>query len=135
MAKVTLTPKADGPTDPGAQRPITVMSVVYRLWASSRLRHCADWQADYLPWQMHGFCKGRSVEDGIWQASTHIEEANVTETPLYGFSMDIAKAFDSVPHSIVFRLAKKVGVPTQIINGLESMYYCLNRRFKFGAMG
>ena len=54
---------------------------------------------------------------------------------LYGFNMDIAKAFDSAPRSIMFCLAKKVGVPTQIINGLESMYNCLNRRFKFGAMG
>ena len=92
MAKVTLIPKTDGSADPGAQRPITVMSVVYRLWASTRLHQCEDWQSEYLPWHMHGFCKGRSVEDGIWQASMRIEEASATETPLYGFSMDIAKA-------------------------------------------
>ena len=65
VAKVTLIPKANGSTDPGAQRPITVMSVVYRLWASTRLHQCEEWQAEYLPWHMHGFCKGRSVEDGI----------------------------------------------------------------------
>ena len=64
-----------------------------------------------------------------------IEEANATGTPLYGFSMDIAKAFDSVPHSVMFHLAKKVGVPSQIVRGLQSMYNCLNRRFKFGVIG
>ena len=49
MAEVTLIPKACGPTDPGDKRPITVTSVAYRLWASSRLNHCVDWQAEYLP--------------------------------------------------------------------------------------
>ena len=71
-AKVTLIPKANGATDPGSQRPIGVMSTVYRLWASARLRHCADWQASLLPWHTHGFCKGRSVEDGLWQISTRV---------------------------------------------------------------
>ena len=135
IAKVTLIPKSDGSADPGAQRPITVMSVVYRLWASTRLHQCEDWQAEYLPWHMHGFCKSRCVEDGIWQASMRIEEANASSTPLYGFSMDIAKAFDSVPHAVMFHLAKKVGVPTQIIRGLQAMYAGLNRRFKFGSIG
>ena len=64
-----------------------------------------------------------------------IEEAKSAETPLYGFSMDIAKAFDSVPHSIMFRLAQKVGAPIQIIRGPRSMNNCLGRRFKFGGIG
>ena len=64
-----------------------------------------------------------------------IEEASAAGTPLYGFSMDIAKAFDSAPHSVMFHLAKKVGVPIQIVSGLQSMYNGLNRRFKFGTIG
>ena len=134
-ARVTLIPKSSGSTDPGQQRPITVTSTIYRLWASTRLNHCAEWHADYLPWYMHGFCKGRSVEDGIWQATMRIEEAEAKAIPLFGFSMDIAKAFDSVPHSIMFQLAERVGLPSPIIAGLKAMYKALGRRFKFGILG
>ena len=134
-ARVTLIPKSGGSTDPGSQRPITVAPTIYRLWATTRLGQCAEWQAKYLPWHMHGFCKGRSVEDGIWQVSMRIEEADARAAPLFGFNMDIAKAFDSVPHTIMFRLAERVGLSPAITRGLKAMYDTLVRRFKFGILG
>ena len=38
-AYTTMIPKADGDATPLGQRPLCVLPVVYRIWASVRLRH------------------------------------------------------------------------------------------------
>ena len=42
-AYVAMIPKADGDSSPWGQRPLSVLPVVYRLWASLRLGHLKDW--------------------------------------------------------------------------------------------
>ena len=49
--------------------------------------------------------------------------------------MDIAKAFDSVPHGVMFCLAARLGVPTQIIRALQAMCGSLDRRSRLGPFG
>ena len=41
--------KADGDSTPLGQRPLSVLPVVYRLWASLRLGHLRDWVEGWLP--------------------------------------------------------------------------------------
>ena len=44
-----MIPKADGDSAPLGQRPLSVLSVVYRLWASLRLGHLREWvEGGYL---------------------------------------------------------------------------------------
>ena len=47
-AHIALIPKADGDSTPLGQRPLCVLSVVYRLWASLRLGHLRDWVEGWL---------------------------------------------------------------------------------------
>ena len=42
-------PKADGDSTPLGQRPLSVLPVVYRLWASLRLGHLREWVEGWLP--------------------------------------------------------------------------------------
>ena len=42
-AYIALIPEADGDSTPLGQRPLSVLPVVYRLWASLRLGHLKDW--------------------------------------------------------------------------------------------
>ena len=42
-------PKADGDSTPLDQRPLSVLPVVYRLWASLRLGHLREWVEEWLP--------------------------------------------------------------------------------------
>ena len=49
-ADVTMIPKTDGDaTLPFGQRPLCVLPVVYRIWASVRLRHLDGWLRSWLP--------------------------------------------------------------------------------------
>ena len=42
-AYIAMIPKADGDATPLGQRPLCVLPVVYRLWASVRLGHLTEW--------------------------------------------------------------------------------------------
>ena len=42
-AYITMIPKSDGDATPLGQRPLTVLPVVYRIWASTRMGQLDDW--------------------------------------------------------------------------------------------
>ena len=48
-ACITMIPKADGDSTPLCQRPLCVLPVVYRLWASVRLGHIQKWFYSWGP--------------------------------------------------------------------------------------
>ena len=49
-AYIAMIPKADGDSTPLGQRPISVLPVVYRLWASLRLGHLREWVGRVVAW-------------------------------------------------------------------------------------
>ena len=49
MLYIAMTPEADGDSTPSGQRPLSVVPVVYRLWASLRLGHLREWVEGWLP--------------------------------------------------------------------------------------
>ena len=48
-AYIAMIPKAEGDSTPLGQRPLCVLPVVYRLWASVRLNHLRDWFSSMGP--------------------------------------------------------------------------------------
>ena len=44
-----MIPKVDGDSTPSGQRPLCVLPVIYRLWASLRLTHLNDWFQGWIP--------------------------------------------------------------------------------------
>ena len=48
-AYIAMIPKADGDSTPLGQRPLSVLPVVYRLWASLRLGHLREGVEGWLP--------------------------------------------------------------------------------------
>eukprot|EP00973_Karenia_brevis_P061312 8527146-Karenia_brevis.AAC.1 len=73
-APVTLIDKGSG-ARPVDLRPITVMSAVYRLWASRRLQDLRAWQENWVDEGMHGFRSGHSVRDIFWKVALEVEAA------------------------------------------------------------
>ena len=47
-AQIAMIPKADGDSASLGQRPLSVLPVVYRLWASLRLGHLREWVEGWL---------------------------------------------------------------------------------------
>ena len=48
-AYIAMIPKVDGDSSPLGQRPLCVLPVVYRLWASVRLGHLTSWFQPWMP--------------------------------------------------------------------------------------
>ena len=62
-------------------RPLTIMSVVYRRWASMRLRCLDDWVGQWpLPEMFVGVAQQGAV-DAWYQVLTDIEEMSLAGTP------------------------------------------------------
>ena len=48
-AHIAMIPKDDGDAVPLGQRPLCVLPVVYRLWASVRMCHLEEWFHSWVP--------------------------------------------------------------------------------------
>ena len=48
-AYIAMSPKADGDAAPLGQRPLSVLPVVYRIWASARMVQLEGWFRSWVP--------------------------------------------------------------------------------------
>ena len=117
-------------------RPITIMSIIYRMWASTRLRQLKVWQEAWCSPSQHGFRVGHGCEDVLWRFGLLIEDALVGGGEIFTVHYDFAKCFDSIPHEVTLRLAEELGMPKGICRAMSSMYKGLDRHFRVpGGMG
>ena len=106
MVCLTLTfamiPKADGdappPLSPIGQRPLRVLPVVYRLWASVRLRHLEDRLRSWLPSSVFSAGAERSSVEAWFSTALDIEEvlSEFSDTDVLVLVADVVKTFDTV---------------------------------------
>ena len=130
QATVVLIPKGDSAASPSALRPITVLPAPYRLWALARLRSLWSWQEAWISHTQHGFRPAHCAPDAAWLWALQLEEALSGGSPCCGALLDWAKAFDRLPHSILFPLAEHAGLPRQVLLPLRYMLTHLQRRFR-----
>ena len=136
-ASICLIPKGSSDAAPAPQmRPITIMSIIYRMWASTRLRQLKVWQEAWCSPSQHGFRVGHGCEDVLWRFGLLIEDALVGGGEIFTVHYDFAKCFDSIPHEVTLRLAEELGMPKGICRAMSSMYKGLDRHFRVpGGMG
>jgi hypothetical protein len=128
---VSLTTKGEG-TSPLKLRPIGVMSVVYRLWAATRVREVMQWQELWIDGEMHGYRKSHGAEDVWWKQALQVEESLLNTNDLFGLSLDYGKCFDRVPVHLVLDLALEQGMSPRLVAPLRTLYARLQRRFRVG---
>lgn len=123
-------PEEAGDVSPLGQRPLGVMSALYRLYAALRLQDVMQWQESVLQKSQFGFRPGYSTDDVYHSISLSIEEALLDGSPLIGLHFDYRKAFDLVPRNILFNLAHRLGFSPSLLGVMQSMYSGLQRFFK-----
>ena len=82
---------------PMQQRPLSVLSQIYQVWAGVRLEECMTWQETRIHPQAYGFRKKRGTTDAVGMISLLIELCHVMQTTLMGFGLNYVKCFDLVP--------------------------------------
>ena len=68
-----MIPKVDGDSTPSGQRPLGVLLVVYRLWASIRLGHLREWVEEWLPASVYSLGNGLSSVEAWFSTALDIE--------------------------------------------------------------
>ena len=90
------------------------------------------WQASWLDDAVFWYRKGVSCQEAWLDAALNIEEALVSDSPLFGGVFDIFKNFDSLPWDIILESASALGLPQRIMTLLRWSYSHTRRAFKIG---
>ena len=131
IASVPLLVKFMGALAPTDMRPLSICSVLYRLWAGIRYQHLADWQDCWADPAIVGGRKGHEAIEATWDTSADIEQALLQKLPLIGALLDYSKFFDLMVPAILWPLAIAMGCPPEIVKMVRVFNQQLKRTFKF----
>ena len=134
-AYIAMIPKADGDSTPLGQRPLSVLPVVYRLWASLRLGHLGEWVEGWLPKSVFSLGNGLSSVEAWFSTALDIEEvlSGVGGDQLHVMVADVIKSFDTVDRSILDCTLGRLGLPDWFRKAYFAYHSQVRLRFKLAA--
>ncbi|OLP98940.1 Retrovirus-related Pol polyprotein from type-1 retrotransposable element R2 [Symbiodinium microadriaticum] len=115
---------------PTHYRPIVIVSVLYRVWASIRGRQILGCLSEHVPSQLHGYMAGKQACDVWYLLQAEIEATVSLRGTMAGHTADIIKCFNCLAHTPIFGLAARVGIPSQICHAWKEAVSSLQRRFR-----
>lgn len=110
-------------------RPITVLSMYYRLFAgirSGQILAQLSSQADQL---QCGFMKGHQAADVWYFIGVCLELAMCQSVPVHGIVADLVKAYNCLPRLPVFKCLEVLGVPRWFLLAWKSHLAVFERYF------
>ena len=134
-ARVALIFKKGDVADCANYRPISLLPVGYKLFASVLLQRLKDAGAESSLWKTQfGFRSKHGTLDAIFLARRLSEHANVvTDQSLALVALDRAKAFDSICPDKLCTSLERFGLPSKILDAVRGIYS--NRRFSVSDAG
>lgn len=111
-------PVAKTDTTPTSQqiRPITVLPLLYRIYASMLCSQVLRYWGRTLPLTLKGLLPGRGSRDAAFHAQTQLESAHFNGQSLSGVTLDLQKCFNLVWHHVCEPLLLALGIPQQYIH-------------------
>ena len=98
-----MIPKTDGDATPLGQRPLGVLPLVYRIWASAGMVQLESWFQPWVPDSVFGAGGGRSSVEAWYTTAPAIEKAfsGVVDSDIHLFVADVIKSFDIVDRGLL----------------------------------
>lgn len=110
-------------------RPITVCSILYRVYAGIRAGQLLSQLAKSSALMQCGFIKHRQAADVWYFIGVCIELSVQHCTPVHGLVADLVKAYNTLPRTPVFECLKHIGVPVWFLQLWQSHLKAFTRRF------
>ena len=90
-AYIAMIPKTDGDATPLGQRPLSVLPVVYRLWASTRMGQLESWFKSWVPDSVFSAGGVRGSVEAWYTTALDIEEvlSGASDSHLHLFFADV----------------------------------------------
>lgn len=121
-SRVIVLFKKGDPRQADNYRPITLLSIMYKLFSrmlNKRMKHVLD---AAQPPDQAGFREGFGVEDHLFTMALLIEASVEFNVPLWACAVDFRKAFDTVSHGLLWEALADQGVPKAYIRILAKLY-------------
>ena len=134
-ACIAMIPKTDGDSAPLGQRPLGVLPVVYRIWASARMGQLDDWFRSWVPDSVFSAGGSRGSVEAWYTSSLDIEEvlAGAADSDVHIFVADVVKSFDTVDRTILDRVLSSLGLPGWFRHAYFEYHAHVRLRFKFAS--
>ena len=102
-AYIAMIPKSDGDATPLGQRPLSVLPVIYCVWASVRMVLLERWFKSWVPDSVFSAGGGRgSVEAEVLSGAT--------DSDIQLFVADVIKSFNTVDRGVLDRVLSSLGL-------------------------
>ena len=121
------TKKGGSPLD---MRPISILSTVWRVFASAKCRQLQPWAGAVLPKQMAAYLKGRSTFDVTLRLGADIDHHMQHGIPLTVVAVDASKAFPSASRSQLAHILRRKGFPPKLLGLLLKFYECSHNTYR-----
>ncbi|KAH7285107.1 hypothetical protein KP509_33G013200 [Ceratopteris richardii] len=113
LGKIKLLPKVEVPKRMGDWRPITMMSIIYKIFANIfALRLKLIIHKVVHPSQTM-FINRRSIYDNIFLTQILMEHASLSNQQIVGMQIDFEKAFDHIRWDFIVIVLKRLGFKTK----------------------
>ena len=135
-ARTILLSKVSEPTSISHGRPITILSVLYRLASKIVFEQVVAYWHLHLPPHISGGLPTRGVRDLVLMQACEIETAVDLKQSLCGSALDLSKAFNLVPRFPASKLLERMGIAKHILIFWELSLSRMSRLpFAFGQLG
>ena len=134
-AYIAMIPKTDGDATPLGQRPLSVLRIVYRVWASTRMVQVEEWFKSWVPDSVFGARGGRGSVEAWYTSALDIEEvlAGATDSHIHHFVADVINSFDTVDRGILDRVLSSLGLPGWFRHAYFEYHAHVRLRFKLAS--
>ena len=112
---------------PLAVRPITIGSVLYRMWSRYRSLQVIQHLGASVPAQIGGIAARLSADCLTAYVCDMLEDSHSSRNHRVGLVLDLQKCFNLIPRSTLAKLMEKLQLPCQYIKAHQSMLGGLRR--------
>ena len=114
------------------QRPLCVLPIAYRLWASVRLMHLKEWFQSWVPESVFSAGEGRSSVEAWYSTALDLEESlsGALDSDVHIFVADVIKSFDTVDRGILDYILSRLGLPGWFRHSYFEYHARVRLRFK-----
>ena len=134
-AYIAMIPKTDGDATPLGQRPLSVLPVVYRIWASARMVQLESWFRSWVPDTVFSAGGGRGSVDAWYATALDIEEvlSGAVDSDVHLSVADVNASFDTVDREILDSVLSSLGLPAWFRHAYFEYHAHVRLRFKLAA--
>ncbi|CAK9057937.1 unnamed protein product [Durusdinium trenchii] len=133
---ITALAKVPGASRVQQFRPITVLSMVYRVWSTIRARQALSHLGRLAGPQVVGNLPGKTAGQVGFSLQRRLEQAQIYDRPLVGMVADLVKAFNVLPRIPTWMLCNAMGLAVGLIRAWAGAVIPLRRHFRVrGSVG